>query len=348
MKEDQQISYYVKEIVTATDRAGDLTKHLLSFARKGKYRSEPVDMHQIIGEVASMLQHTIDKRINVKQHLNAFPPATVGDPSQLQNMVLNIALNARDAMPDGGVLTFKTKISRRGTNIMEKIGVEKLFTINPGQYICISITDTGIGIPPDTLATIFEPFYTTKAKGKGTGLGLSAVYGCVKSHHGFIDISTNPGRGATFDVYLPATDSVVQKDKTGTLILSPETKQSHILVVDDEDAVRDPLSEYLKELGMKVTAVGDSIEALQFYRENFDRVTLVVLDMIMPVMNGHELFRKMKKINPYVNALGFTGYSFEKEAQEMISEGIIDILQKPLSPDKMAKKIDLIIKEMRE
>ncbi|MBD3320212.1 MAG: response regulator [Chitinivibrionales bacterium] len=346
-KNNPQMLHYVKEIITATNRSGDLTKHLLSFARKGKYRSEPVDMHQIVGEVATMLQHTIDKRISITQHLDASPPVTIGDPSQLQNMVLNIALNARDAMPDGGVLVFKTKITRRGTTIMEKIGVEKMFSINPGSYLCLSIVDTGVGIPPEMMANIFEPFYTTKKKGKGTGLGLSAVYGCVKSHHGYIDIDSKQGKGTTFKVYLPSTDSSVQKDKTGTFVLSPRARQAHILVVDDEASVREPLQEYLQELGLAVTAIGDSIEALQYYREYYATVSLVVLDMIMPVMSGHELFRKMKKINPHINALGFTGYSLEDEARGLIDEGILDILQKPLSPDKMARRIDQIIKEIQ-
>ncbi|RPJ07035.1 MAG: PAS domain S-box protein, partial [Spirochaetaceae bacterium] len=194
-KDNPELSHYADNIIMAVKRAADLTSQLLAFSRKGKYLSITVDMHQTILEVVSILRHSIDKRITIEQELAASPSTTIGDPSQLQSAILNCAINARDAMPDGGVLGFFTKVVTLDEEFCKKIPYE----IPSGEYLQISIEDSGIGMDEGTVRHIFEPFFTTKERGKGTGMGLASTYGTIRNHRGAIHVTTTPGKGTTFN-----------------------------------------------------------------------------------------------------------------------------------------------------
>jgi len=201
---DDRLKRYLQRIVTATKRASDLTQQLLAFSRKGKYLSVPVSIHSILGEVTAILGRSIDKRIKIQRKLNAVPAMIIGDPSQIQNALLNIALNARDAMPEGGKLSFETSIE----NLTEEFCAPHGEELSSGNYLKIRVVDDGCGMDAETQKHIFEPFFTTKSVGKGTGMWLASVYGTVRNHKGFIDVESEQGRGTCFDIYLPMAEEV--------------------------------------------------------------------------------------------------------------------------------------------
>jgi PAS domain S-box-containing protein len=320
-----QLTQYVDNILIASNRAASLTRQLLAFARKGNYLAVPVDIHKIIGEVVSLLQLSAYKDIHVKQQLNAKFPLTVGDPTQLQNVLLNLALNARDAMPDGGELIFATDT----TEISEEYCASKHYDIDPGTYLHVCVTDSGTGIDEQTQQHMFEPFYTTKEEGKGTGMGLAAVYGTVKAHGGFINVYSELGRGTTMGIHLPlATEETVGQDDTVTRPTTVEGSGS-ILIVDDEDIVLNTLSDMIGSLGYTVHCCSNGAEAVELYKKEWKRVDLVILDMVMPKMGGRAAFLAMRQINPNVAALLSSGYSLNGEAQAGMEDGVRGFIQKP-------------------
>jgi signal transduction histidine kinase len=215
--EEDSLRSYAEMIALAATRSADLTRQLLAFARKGKYMAEPVDVHSIIAEVVTFLGRSIDKRITIRQNLSADPSSILGDASQIQNALLNLAINSRDAMPGGGELTFSTSSESLDETRCKGLSLD----IIPGRYIKISITDTGKGIDQKNLQHLFEPFFTTKDVGEGTGMGLAAVYGTVRNHKGGISVFSRPGQGSTFDIYLPVTD------ETDNTITAPALASNH-------------------------------------------------------------------------------------------------------------------------
>jgi len=244
---DTEMERFVDVIIKATERASNMTEKLLAFSRQGKYQQVPVNMHDAIKEVKNLLEHTLDKRIEIRERLNAQRSVVMGDPTQLQNVVLNLAMNARDAMPVGGVLAFET----REMDIDEQFVESLSFRMTAGKYLLIQVSDTGVGMDEQTKHRLFEPFFTTKPVGEGVGLGLSSVYGTIKSHHGAILVDTIVGTGTTFKIYLPLSDELPRKATEEKEVI--EKGNGHILVVDDEDIVRTILTQLLGELGYTVT-----------------------------------------------------------------------------------------------
>jgi PAS domain S-box-containing protein len=240
---------YTDEIIRGANRAADLTKQLLSFARKGKRQVTPVDVHQTITDTTNLLTHSVDRRIELRLELHAAPSIVMGDPTQLQNALLNLGLNARDAMGEGGSLTFST----RNLTLTAEDCSEHSYELTPGRYIEISITDTGVGMDLGTQERIFEPFFTTKEVGRGTGLGLAGVYGCVKSHDGSISVYSEPEHGTTFRILLPLGDTDTEAAPHGNVEEKPVRGTGHILVVDDEESVRNFASTALRNLGYTVS-----------------------------------------------------------------------------------------------
>ncbi|MFW6221042.1 MAG: response regulator [Fibrobacterota bacterium] len=334
-KNDPKLEKYVCTIIKATDRAADLTNKLLAFARKGKYQMVPVNMHKVIEETINILDRTIDKKIRIRKNLYAPKHTIVGDPTQIQNALINLAINGRDAMPSGGILTFETAVEQM--NYTEKRLSE--FGIKAGMYLRFSISDSGIGMDETTLAHIYEPFYTTKGVGKGTGLGLASVYGSIKSHGGHISVKSKLGEGTTFSVYLPLADQPDCK-KPGTDIV-PTVKgcKARILIVDDEEIVRDLFKTLLTPYGYDVFTCADGLEAVEFYEKNFEGIDLVILDMIMPYKNGVETLTEMRSINPSVRAILSTGYDFTEKTQKILTKGIGGFLQKPFDESRLIKAI---------
>lgn len=331
----EDLTSYCDQIMGGIKRASDLTAQLLAYSRKGKYQSVQVDLNELVLEVSTLLQRTIDKKVDVQLELPSTPCATLGDPTQLQNVLLNLALNARDAMVDGGRLMIATRLVV-GSDV-PRVGA--LGVINGGSYVEIRVIDTGIGMTPEVLARIFEPFYSTKAPGKGLGMGLPSVYGAVVAHHGAIRVLSEVGRGSTFFVYLPAVEV---KLATEAPIAPPEPaprRSARIMVVEDEPTLRGAVCTVLTHLGHTVKGCANGREAIEHYRGHWRELDLVILDMIMPVMNGKETFLALKAINPEVVALLASGYSLEGEAEEVLRSGVKGFLQKPFTMEDLARGV---------
>jgi PAS domain S-box-containing protein len=297
-------------IVTAVNRARDLNKQILAFARKGKVESRPLDLHQVLGEVVALLRHTIDKRIVVETHFDSRFPCVQGDAAQLQNAFLNLALNARDAMPTGGTLAIRTRDVAAGVQV--------------------SVADTGHGMATEVKARAFEPFFTTKETGKGTGMGLAAVYGTIRNHEGTVHLDSEPGKGTVVTVVLPVPRN--PRQLSGERLRAPGTtdlRNLRVLVVDDEPPVREVVRRYLESAGAQVTLAVDGADAVEYLTRDPAAVDVVVLDLIMPRLDGRAAFERMRAIRPDLRVLLASGYSVEGQASDLINAGALGLLHKP-------------------
>ena len=336
---DSKITEYAGQILTTAHHAAELTKQLLTFARKGSYRLSDCNTHDIVRDVCAMLERTIDRRIQIRQSLDAGRPHVKGDSAQLKSALLNLGINAKDAMPAGGTLSFCT----RNVEITEPISISD-FQIAPGQYLLINVTDSGMGMTEEIRRRIFEPFFTTKDSGRGAGLGLAAVYGTTHLHKGAIQCHSSAGEGSSFDLYLP-----IIKDCTKHLQNTPKQKIAErpvrMMLVDDEAIVRSYSKTLFEMHGHHVETFATAHEAIDFYRENFRQIDLVLLDMIMPQMDGQQLFVELKRINPDIKAFLATGYSVESKVQDIVADGILDCIKKPFTYDQLQRKICALMME---
>jgi CheY-like chemotaxis protein len=249
-------------------------------------------------------------------------------------VLLNLALNARDAMPSGGELVFKTGIEEfaDSRSLPEP-------DIRPGRFAVLTVEDTGTGIKPENMERIFEPFFTTKGKGRGTGMGLAMIYGTVRNHGGFIRVDSAPGKGATFRVYLPLESDAVRDEEPPPAAPAPDSGTGRILVVDDEETVRDVARSMLEICGYEVVTVSNGLEAVDYYRDHGGRIDLVVIDMVMPEMNGRECFRALREMDPNIRAVLSTGYGADGEAKEIVQEGMAGLVLKPFSKGALAATV---------
>jgi signal transduction histidine kinase/ActR/RegA family two-component response regulator len=325
---------YADRVIAGINRAADLTRKLLAFAHKGKYIERPVNMHSIIKEVIELLERSIDKRITIDLQLKAPTAVTLGDPTQLQNVILNLGLNGRDAMPEGGTLTFATDIRI----VDAPFRTRHSSTVAPGRYLMISVSDTGTGIDHETQKHLFEPFFTTKPMGKGTGMGLAASYGAVTQHNGTITVYSEINRGTIFNVYLP----LHSENKETAPPMTDVTQipgNPRVLIVDDESMVADMANELLTTMGCTARLCANGREAIELYQTSWKEFDLVLLDMIMPEMNGTDAFKQMKSINPQVKVIISSGYSMNNEAQILLNLGARTFIQKPYTRQTLARAI---------
>jgi CheY-like chemotaxis protein len=292
----------------------------------------PADVHQILGEVVRLLSRSIDPRIAIETDLAAERSIVRADPVQLQNAFLNLAVNARDAMPNGGTLTFSTRDLEHGD---EGDGDER---VARGPYVETTVSDTGTGMGPELLERIFEPFFTTKEAGAGTGLGLASVYGCVHGHRGFVRVESEEGRGSTFRVLLPCLSETAHSAAHG-LQDEPVHGTGRILVVDDEEIVRNFAARALRGLGYTVTTCRDGVEAVRWYEEHHGEVDLVVLDLIMPRMSGAETFHRLREIDRSAPILLASGFSRGRVASALLEEGARGFLNKPFGIVELSQAI---------
>ena len=328
----------VNQILTAAKRAARLTGKLLSFAQLGTSLHMAVDLHELIADVVH--RHCRQAGgVQVSLELMADPSVTLGDPQHLRDALVNIAANACEAMPAGGALLFAT----------ENVTVEPLsatadeLELLPGRYVRLAVHDTGRGMDSDTLAHLFEPFFTTKADAEGAGLGLASVYGCVKSHGGGIRIESRPGEGTCVELLLPAGQPVdFEPAEAGEG--AAEAGGGTIMVVDDEESVREMVEDALSEFGYRVHAFGSGIEAVEFYQQHHAEVDLVMLDLIMPRMDGRQTFQKLRQINPSVRALISTGYSTSEMASRVLADGVLDFLAKPYRLGELADMVEKYVR----
>lgn len=315
------------DIMGASRRAADLIEQLLAFARKGRFQSGPVDMHQIIREATGLPHPAAGVPIDVTLDLRAEESDLAGDPSQLQNAVLNLILNACEAMPQGGELTLSTDC----VNLDEEACRHRPYEVKPGRYLRVSVADTGVGMDEETKARIFQPFFTTKEPGKGTGLGLASVYGCVKSHGGIIEVDSTPGHGTTFDLFFPlapAAEAVPASAGPG-----------RILCLDHETPLLHLTAHVLERLGYTVTAVSTAEETIEHYRRHQPDIDLVVLDFETPGASGLEVLHQLKAINPEVRVLMTALNGGDRVAGEALSEGTIGVLSMPLEIQRLAETL---------
>ena len=349
--DDEELHRYTEAIIRACTRGKDLTGQLLAFSRKGKYQVVPVNIHETISEVISILAHTIDRRVSIRQLLEANPPTTTGDPTQLQNALLNLGLNARDAMPVGGELVFATDT----VTLDEEHCRKSSFKLVPGEYLRIRVTDSGTGMDDETRSKIFEPFFTTKEQDKGTGMGLASAFGAVANHHGAIEVDSEVGKGTIMTVYLPLSQQEAQEAVgagtreqeaqeavgAGTREQAPGT--ARILMVDDEKIVREGTALLLRDEGCKVVTAENGVEAVEYYRKSWQHIDLVILDMNMPVMNGRDAFVAMREINPDIKAVLATGYSLGNDVQEILDMGGLFHIQKPFHIHDIILQIEEVL-----
>ena len=335
---DEHVKEYAGIIIQAAKRASDLTGKLLAFARKGKYQVVVVNVHDTIQEVIKLLVHTIDKRITIKQHLTAAPPTVLGDRTQLQNVILNLGVNARDAMPKGGELSFGTDV----TTVSERHLYKHPDLTAAGKYLVLSVTDTGTGMDEETKTRIFEPFFTTKEKGHGTGLGLASVYGTVKNHQGAIEVTTKLKKGTRFEVYLPLEE--VEEEEQVRDEQQLQKGSGTIMVVDDEKLIRDMAAEMLKHLGYDVVVCKDGMEAVEYYRNNGKKVDLMIVDMIMPRMGGADCVTEIHKLNPEARIIISTGYSLVRDTQKIMAKGVDAFIQKPFEERELSELIAQVLR----
>lgn len=331
---DAQAMEYAELIITAARRAGDLTNKLLSFARKGKALSTPIDAHTPLREAAALLARTTDKQIAVRTDLQAARSIVTGDDSQLQNAFLNLGLNAAQAMPAGGTISFIT------TNVMlEPADCEaSAFDLEPGDYLQIQVTDTGCGIREEYLERIFEPFFTTKEPGKGTGLGLAAVYGTLQQHRGDIAVSSKVGEGTCFTLRLPLSEAG-QDPRSHTDSDRLITGKGRILVVDDEAIIRATASAILSELGYDVLIAESGDMALELYTQNPEAIDLIILDLMMPGMSGRECFRQLRERSPGCRIILSSGFSHSGDLDDLRKAGFSGFLAKPFRSSDLSRAV---------
>jgi CheY-like chemotaxis protein len=323
----------IEEIV---DRGANLTKQLLGFAQGGKYLVEILNPNQVISDSIELFIRTL-KEVTITTTLDDDLWNIEADRGQIDQVLLNLYLNAWQAMQDNREPATMT-ISTTNITITSDIHPGR----EPGRYIRISISDNGCGMDEETRKHIFEPFFSTKQKHKGSGLGLSSAYGIINNHGGFITVDSKPDHGSTFFIFLPAVDKPLHHSKPdhGQIMTGSAT----ILLVEDEEMVREVNQEIISSLGYQVLAAEDGNQALSIYQERGDEIDLVVLDMIMPGMNGAEVYRRLKIIDPTVRVLLASGYSVEREAAKVMEQGCNGYIQKPFSIKDLSHKIDEILK----
>jgi PAS domain S-box-containing protein len=328
----------VKKIINTAKQASDLTSRLMAFARKGKYEVEIVNLHYIVEEVIDLLKRTVDKRIVFSARLLAQNPSVMGDKSQLFNALLNLAVNARDAMPEGGLITFDSTIIK----IDETISRSYSYNVIPGTYIKLSVIDSGTGMDAATKEHAFEPFFTTKDSGKGTGMGLASVYGTVKNHNGFIDLLSEPGKGTIVVLYIPVTIAII-KFETVSKEFIIQNKSGKVLVVEDEPILREMASEALDSLGYSVHSCDNGTEAVNYFGTHYTEIDVVLLDLTMPGLNGGDTFRALKKINPAVRTIITSGHTLDDEIGILLQEGALFFLKKPYNLDNLSEALSLAL-----
>jgi PAS domain S-box-containing protein len=328
---------YVDVMEAAARRGAALTRQLLTFARRNHFETKQLDIHAVVQDTLSFFERSVDRRISVHTDFQAKNSVILGDEGQMQQAVLNIFLNARDAMPDGGSLTIKTR------DVM-LLGTEVQMTPNmkSGNYLQIDISDTGVGIDGNILQQIFEPFFTTKEKGKGTGLGLSVSYGIIQTHGGSISVESTKNVGSCFHILIPQLGDKVPRQRSGKLQRLRHGKE-HILLVDDEEAIVRTTSSLLRSLGYTVTTASTGQEAVEIYTTMHDEIDLIILDMNMPQGSGEEVLEALQEMHSQVHILISSGYADNIIPRDILRQMVDGFLPKPYRVEDLSIKVRQIL-----
>lgn len=328
LKCDQQDPNYtgLNEILRASRRGADLIRHLLTFSRKMTSEKHPYDLNQGIDEARKLLVRIIPRMIEIELHPAEDLGPVYADSGQIQQVLINLAVNAKDAMPEGGRLTIKTE----NVDLDQQTSQRHLIS-KPGRYVLLTVSDTGHGMDSDTLSHIFEPFYSTKPTGSGTGLGLAMVYGIVKNHEGYIECDSSSGVGSTFRIFLPEMGAAADTEESVAQKQPPLGRDEAILAVDDEESLRKYALKLLTNFGYRVTTAQDGVEALKIYRERAASIDLVLLDLMMPNMSGQRCLQEILNINPKAKILIATGYTSDLTPEQIMKMGARGFIHKPFA-----------------
>ena len=322
----------LREIVGAAERGGELTRQLLLFSRKVESRLRPCDLNSEVERTARILERILTSMIEIDLRLDPAVKRVNADPSQIEQVLMNLAVNARDAMPEGGKLTIQTSAMSLGHDDGAFPGAEK------GEHVLLTVTDTGQGVDAEVLEHLFEPFYTTKDPGQGSGLGLAMVYGIVKNHHGSIVCSSRPGEGMTFRILLPALEGTVVP-AVERPVETPKGGRETVLVVDDEQSILNMGEKILTAFGYTVLTASDGMEALDIYGREGDRIDLVILDMVMPKMGGKQCLRELIALDHDVRVIVSSGHSGMGSKEEFAALGARGLVSKPYSANAILREV---------
>ncbi len=339
MQSDDPLKHNVEQILASANRAASLTQDLLAYSRKQLLNPRSIDVNEIIRKVEQLLARLIGEDVEMKTMLADKQLFVLADPGQIEQVLMNLAANARDAMPDGGKLYIETELTEMDEEAARTHDVRK-----PGLYALIAVTDSGMGMDEKTRERIFEPFFTTKEVGKGTGLGLAMVYGIIKQHEGSVHVYSEEGRGTTFKIYLPvvpATTEAARRVELSPIAGGAET----LLVAEDDEAVRTLTSDILEQFGYTVIQAEDGEDAVNKFMANRDKVRLLLLDVIMPKKNGKEVYDKIRIFNPAVKALFVSGYTADIIHQKGLLDKGLHFLLKPVPMNDLLRKVRSILDE---
>jgi len=325
---------HLKGIEDYVRSATELTKQLLGFARGGKYEVKSTNINDLLKKSSEMFGRTKKEVVIHPKYQENLWPVEV-DQGQIEQILMNLYVNAWQSMPGGGDLYLESE------NVLLDEKFLSPFNLESGKYVKISVTDTGMGMDQATQEKIFDPFFTTKEMGRGTGLGLASAYGIIKNHDGIIDVESEKGNGATFTIYLPASEKEVQVEKKvkSDIVKGSET----ILLVDDEQMVIDVALKMLEKLGYRVLTAKSGTEAIETYQMKNNRIDIIILDMIMPLMGGGEAYDRFKKMDPDIKVLLSSGYSIEGQAREILNRGCNGFIPKPFDLIELSKKLREIL-----
>jgi len=333
VKDDEKTKKFIEEILAGAGRAAELTHGLLAYSRKQTINLKQVDLNDIVKRIHAMLVRIIGEDIELKTMLTSVNLPVMADAAQIEQVLLNLATNARDAMPDGGYLVIQT----------EEINIDKVYAKanlfeSPGKYAVLTVSDTGMGMDQNTKENIFEPFFTTKEVGKGTGLGLAMGYGIVKQHGGNINVYSEPGKGTTFRVYLPMVHAAVAEKLEADQTI-PLGSGETILIAEDNAQVREIIRISLEANGYKTVEAENGEEAVKMFLENRDSIEILLLDVIMPVKNGREAYEEILKLKPDTKAIFMSGYSDDIISRKGILAEGFDFISKPINPDVLMRRV---------
>lgn len=336
MAQDDPLRSYVEHILASSGKAVNLTQSLLAFGRKQVIELKPYKVSTLIKNVEKLLIRLLTEDIELVTFFCASDPTILADPTQIDQVLINLATNARDAMPNGGQLKIEVKIAEIDRTFVASYGYGEV-----GKYALISVSDTGVGMDTATKEKIFDPFFTTKEVGKGTGLGLSIVYGIAKQHNGYINVESDPGRGTTFHIYLPIVKMKEEEIRPDPIAVRGGSET--ILIAEDNANVRQLTKEVLEQFGYTVIEAGDGEEAISKFQKSVDSIDLVILDVVMPKKNGREVYETIKLIKPEIKVFFMSGYAEDILSGKGMHEEKLDYTPKPIAPQELLAKVRTVL-----
>ena len=331
---DENMRADLDELEAAALRGTAMVKRLLGFSRRVHFPRQPLDIAQLTSDLMGTLKRLLPETIEIRMSSSPRLPQVQADPSAVEQIIVNLATNARDAMPNGGILRFDTRSARLDEAHRITYGWG-----DPGDYVCVSASDTGIGMTKEVIAKIFEPFFTTKEPGHGTGLGMPMIYGLMKQHRGFVDVSSEPGKGTTVQLFFPATAMKAPRAENPELTPQLEGGTETILLVEDEEPIRRAAKRVLERFGYKVLLAPDGAEGLEVFHDNGDEVGLIVSDVMMPRMNGGELYRAVRQVRPSAKFLFMSGYNSDDLSGTVVMEEDVPFMRKPWTPTEFLGRV---------